>query len=129
MASKNVKVEVKITNSPNADYSDPAWVYEGVAYEMDPEAVEFINGLQIGTGAETLMRTDRYTSLLCFYVKNLDTSNYLTLVYTSTLGVSRSTKILAGADLLLSDVDPATSPTLQANGASVLCDIIMGGES
>lgn len=131
MASRNVKVETRITCSPNADLSDPSWVYEPEAITvLTPEAAERIDNLEIGTGAETLMRTDRYTTVTLFYVKNKDVSNLVTLTYLSTHGAGTITiDIKAGRELSLPDVNPSQAPTLQASGAACLVDIVMCGES
>lgn len=129
MSDRHVKIETKITWSKNADYSD-GYTYEPEdPVELDDEAVEFVDGLEVGTSAETVMRTDRYSTMKLFYVKNKDASNYVTVAWTDLTATACTARIPAGQEMSIPGVNPATAPTLQANGAAVLVDIIMVGET
>lgn len=131
MSSKYVKLETKVIVSENADFSDPNYVYESdIEESYTVEASESILGLQIGTGAETLQRTDRYSTLSYFIVRNLDASNLVTMTYLSTHGAGTITlDIKAKGELRLTDVNPTQSPTFQATGAALQIDLLMGGET
>jgi hypothetical protein len=131
MASRYFKTELRLTWGPNSDYSDPSRVYEPeVNPTLTPEAAECIDNLEIGTAAETLMRTDRYSTQITFFmVKNKDASNYVTVTWTDLSTTACVSRVYPGQILMLSAVNPGTAPTLQANGAAVLVDIVMCGES
>lgn len=129
MGDRYVKVETKISWSKNADYSD-AKVYEPEdPVEIADETVEVIENLEVGTGGETFMRTDRYSVLKLFYVKNKDASNYVQVGWTDLSTTACVARVLPGQELSISGVNPTTSPVLTANGDSVLVDVVMVGES
>jgi hypothetical protein len=129
MSTKNLKIETKWTLSDNEDYSDPTWEYEPLVEELDPTTAELRTNLSVGTSAETLYLTNVYSAVSAFRLKNKDATNYLIFTYTSLSGTACTLWVNPGAELALSDIDPSVNPTMAANGAAILVDILLSGET
>lgn len=131
MADKYVKAEVKVTVSTSPDHSDPKWIYE--AEDPITEEVESTSRhdeMEIGTSSESIENVGRYSAVNLFYVRNRDATNYVTITYkAASLAGTITDRIPAGRAIMLANLDPAQDVTLQANGAAVLVDIIIIGET
>jgi len=129
MSTKNLKIDEIWTLSDNDDYSDPTFEFEPAAEEYDPTTAELRTNISVGTSAETLYLLNVYTEVTIFKLKNKDATNYLVVTFTSLSGVACTLWVQPGAVLSLSDIDPSVNPTLAANGAAVLVDILIAGET
>jgi hypothetical protein len=123
----NLKVEVEVTFSENADYDDPEWVSDIDPFEIDPEEA-FQLKVRAATGGTTLNLTDldltSGTGAL-LVVKNTDPSNYVQVAWTDISGTACVARIQAGGILVVPNMNPGTNPVLTANTAEVKCQIII----
>lgn len=128
MTTRYTKTQVKTMISDNSDHSDPSCrttftaytnsVTEGLAYSV--AAV---------TGGTTIDLTN-FTTLNEVTLHNVDAVNYATLLFSTDVGnISAGTlKIPAGAQVVLTDVDPAATFTLTADTATVCIELFAWGD-
>jgi hypothetical protein len=128
MATRYTKTQIKTLISDNSDHNDPDCrstftavtnsVTEGLAYVV-----------QAATGGTTVDLTN-FTTLNEVILHNTDTTNFVTLLFSADNGnISGATlRIPAGAQVCLTDVDPASTFTLTADTAAVCVDLMAWGD-
>lgn len=120
------KLTINFVSSPNSDYSAAEITAKGIAaYEETPDHV-WRSMVKAATGG-SVFNTTIFSTLESVVIKNNDTSNFVTVAYTSENTTSNSIKLLAGSICVLPDVDPASSITLTADTAALECDVIASG--
>lgn len=124
------KASLKIVYSENSDFTDAEADTENWdAYELaSPTKVEERKLLATSAGAVTIA-TGTYTTIPLLAIKNLDVTNYITAIYRTAGGAAtnQTVRIPAGGLLVLSDVTPGTSPTVQGNAADCYCKVFIAG--
>jgi hypothetical protein len=121
--AKSVKIRLSYVVSDNTDYSNPKYV-EFETTSTPDEVLEW--RFQVDAGATTVA-TGTFATIADMIVYNNDTTESITLAYTSLAGATaQEVKILADEHVHLVDIDPATSPTLTGTGACYADVIIMG---
>jgi len=84
------------------------------------------NFIEAATGGTTL-DTSNFTTGTCFGLKNTDGANFVTVTWTDSAANSNTQKIPAGGLFHVPDFDPATDPTITADTANVICELIVAG--
>jgi hypothetical protein len=125
--SKYARIRVGLEISDYSDYSRPRVAeFEDT---LTPDEFEVDREVECETTGTTIATTN-YTTVTRVIIRNMDTTNYVSLVYRSIGGggaAVQTQRIAAGRTLILTDFDPATSPVLTANTAPVLIQYSITG--
>lgn len=126
---RRLTVQTVVKDYPTPDV-DPDSVYTPDPSIVDVSTVETKRRYVITNIAETIVTT-QYSTISYYVIRNTDKLNYVTHTYKSLAGAGTLTqRIYPGKELHLSDVDPATSPTLVAPAiTSIFVDIIIAGNT
>ena len=111
------------------DTAEPS-VMDRLIYSDEDDYEEVYRARIITTGSYNIAATlVDISTINVFYVRNLDSTNYATLTYTSTgNGLSRVTRIPAGTFVVLSDVSSGSAITLAAAVSTVVLDVLVMGD-
>lgn len=123
--AENLKAELKITYSENSDYTDPEWVTNWDAYEMDPDSCEQYR-IIAATGGTTL-NVDHLTaaSAAFFAVKNTDSTNYVSITVRAMGDADDAVLRVYAGQMTCLAIDPVTDPIFTANSAAVDCKVLI----
>lgn len=119
------KLLVQLEASDYSDYANP----DAARHETTLTPDEWSLGRRVettGTSATTVA-TSLFTSLSCVVIKNEDSTNYVTVTWTSADTATNTMRLPAGAVTVLYDVTAASNFTLTANTAAVVCRVSMTG--
>jgi len=118
------KAKLQTTFSENSDYSNPQFSPDWAAFELTPDEAESYT-IKVDTVGDTVTTNTRFTTVTFCAIKNMDSTNYVTAVYTTS--VAQTCIIPAGGMLILPTFAAAGNLALQANGASVVCKVVIAG--
>lgn len=126
--ANNFKLEVKGTYSENSDYSDPEWISNLAAYEIDPDEAALNINIVAATGGTTIDTatmdlTDGAATTLV--LKNTDASNYVQVAWTDISTTACVARVPAGGLLVVPMMDPSPAPVITANTAAVRCKVLI----
>lgn len=116
-----IRMRVLIENSAYSDYSQPKFL-SGSLETATATSVRMEQPVLVPTGGLTRTTSHMVTGGAIF-VRNKDTTNYVTLAYTDRGSTARSVKISAGEMALIQDFDPSADYTLTANTTACSCDV------
>lgn len=120
-----LKVQLEMTHSENADYSDPEWRSKWDAVALTPDEVRAMK-IEIDTSAVSLDFTD-FATVTLFAVQNTNATNFVTVTWTDSAANANTQKVQPGRILVIPDIAPATNPTLTADTAAVVCKLAIAG--
>lgn len=121
------KLSVSVVYSSNADYSDPTYVSHISDVALTPVQIYAASPISCSTSGQTFT-VSNFTTLSQAIIHNRDTTNYVTVAFTTNSGsASVSLHLTAGLSLVLSDIKSSSSFTITANTAAVVCDVVLIG--
>ena len=125
------KIEVTATLSDRSDYASPYSKRVFAAYEVTTPTDGGVEKVTCDTGG-TSFSVAKYTTITGFVFKNLDSTNYVTVLFYSVGGAAQvqTQRVPAGGKLVCSDGDPSRNSgvwTFTANGAAVKAEVFVMG--
>ncbi len=125
------KIEVTATLSEKSDFSSPYAKREFTAYEVTTPTDGGVEKVTCDT-AGTSFSVAKYTAMTGFVFKNLDTTNYVTVIFYSVGGgaTAQTQRVPAKGVLVCSDPDPSRNSgvwTFTANGAPCKAEVFVMG--
>lgn len=122
----DVKAVLTVTHSENDDYSNPEWVSNWDAYEVDPD--EVINQkVEAALSGGTTIGISYLASVTFLAIKNTDSTNFVTVTWTDSAANANVQKVPAGGLFAVPDVDPSATFKITADTAVVICKIVITG--
>jgi hypothetical protein len=118
--SQYVKRLVTILVSDYSDYEQPMVI---TTEEETAPAETFITTVSCPTAAGQAIVLTPYTTAATVWVKNTDTTNFVTVTYTTVAGGATTLKLTAGQDITLRNVNTAETFSVAADTAACVCQV------
>lgn len=121
-----LRVGISATYSENSDYSDPETQTAWTDWTETPDEYRELK-LQVDTTPAVALDVSDFATVSFVAIRNTDDNNFVTVVWTDSAANANTQKLAAGRCLVIPDIDPSATFSLQANNAAVVCKLLIAG--
>ncbi len=124
--ANNVRLALKAVLSTNTDYTAPNSQIRALEWTGTPTEFRGPSVQSVGTSSETLVAANALASASLIYVRNLDATNFVTLIFSNDAGSVTHKLAAGGTDFICTtDVVSTAAVTCTADTAACLVEFFL----